>query len=81
VQRHPHDRGTHGVSTVALSGGVFTNALLLSLTWRGLREAGFDVLRHCRVPANDGGLALGQVVVGAAPAVHIVDLAEATAHH
>src|SRR5919199_2295703 len=75
-----HARGTHGVSTVALSGGVFTNALLLSLTSRGLREAGFDVLRHRRVPANDGGLALGQVVVGATPAVRIVDLAEATAH-
>jgi hydrogenase maturation protein HypF len=74
-----HARGTHGVSTVALSGGVFTNALLLSLTSRGLREAGFEVLRHRRVPANDGGLALGQVVVGAAPAVRIVDLAEATA--
>ena len=53
---------------VALSGGVFTNALLLSLTTRGLREAGFEVLRHRRVPANDGGLALGQVVVGAARA-------------
>jgi hydrogenase maturation protein HypF len=73
-----HVRGTHGASTVALSGGVFTNALLLSLTSRGLREAGFEVLRHRRVPANDGGLALGQVVVGAAPPVQIVDLAEAT---
>jgi hydrogenase maturation protein HypF len=72
-----HARGTHAVSTVALSGGVFTNALLLSLTSRGLREAGFEVLRHRRVPANDGGLALGQVVVGATPAVQVVDLAEA----
>jgi len=74
-----HARGTHGVSTVALSGGVFTNALLLSLTSRGLREAGFEVLRHRRVPANDGGLALGQAVVGATPAVQVVDLTEATA--
>jgi hydrogenase maturation protein HypF len=76
-----HARGTHGISTVALSGGVFTNALLLSLTSRGLREAGFEVLRHRRVPANDGGLALGQVVVGATPAVHVVDLTAAAAHH
>ncbi len=75
-----HARGTHGVSTVALSGEVFTNGVLLSLTSRGLREAGFEVLRHRRVPANDGGLALGQVVVGATAAVHVVDLAEATAH-
>ncbi len=72
-----HARGARGVSTVALSGGVFTNALLLSLTSRGLREAGFEVLRHRRVPANDGGLALGQVVVGSTPAPHVVDLAEA----
>jgi hydrogenase maturation protein HypF len=78
-----HARGTHGVSTVALSGEVFTNAVLLSLTSRGLREAGFSVLRHRRVPANDGGLSLGQVVVGATPPdaspVHVVDLAEASA--
>jgi hydrogenase maturation protein HypF len=75
-----HARGTHGVSTVALTGEVFTNGVLLSLTSRGLREAGFEVLRHRRVPANDGGLALGQAVVGATPAVHVVDLAEATAN-
>jgi len=31
------------------------------------------------VPANDGGLALGQAVVGATPAVQVVDLTEATA--
>jgi hydrogenase maturation protein HypF len=61
-----HARAAHGTGVVALSGGVFTNALLLSLTTRGLREAGLDVLRHRRVPANDGGLALGQVLVGAA---------------
>jgi hydrogenase maturation protein HypF len=61
-----HVRGGHGARVAALSGGVFTNALLLSLTARGLREAGFEVLRHRRVPANDGGLALGQVIVGAA---------------
>jgi hydrogenase maturation protein HypF len=60
-----HARAGHGTGVVALSGGVFTNALLLSLTTRGLREAGFEVLRHRRVPANDGGLALGQVMVGA----------------
>ena len=74
-----HARGLHEVSTVALSGGVFTNGLLLSLTSRGLREAGFEVLRHRRVPANDGGLALGQVVVGATGASPVVDLTEAAA--
>lgn len=54
-----------GLSTVALSGGVFCNAVLLPLTTRGLTEAGFTVLRHRRVPPNDGGLALGQAAVGA----------------
>jgi hydrogenase maturation protein HypF len=50
---------------VALSGGVFTNALLLSLTVKALRHNGYTVLRHRTVPPNDGGLALGQIVVGA----------------
>jgi hydrogenase maturation protein HypF len=63
-----HARARSAADVVALSGEVFTNALLLSLTTRGLRQAGFEVLRHRRVPANDGGLALGQVLVGAARA-------------
>ena len=52
-----------GLSVVALSGGVFCNATLLSLVTAGLRGAGLEVLRHRRVPPNDGGLALGQVAV------------------
>jgi hydrogenase maturation protein HypF len=50
---------------VALSGGVFANGLLLSLTVKALRHNGYTVLRHRLVPPNDGGLALGQIVVGA----------------
>jgi len=49
---------------VALSGGVFQNALLHDLTCAAL--AGLPVLTHQRVPANDGGLALGQALVAAA---------------
>ena len=50
--------------TVALSGGVFQNALLLRLALKGLRAKGFQVITHRRVPPNDGGIALGQLLVG-----------------
>jgi hydrogenase maturation protein HypF len=52
--------------TVALSGGCFQNKLLFGETVRRLQAEGFGVLSHSRVPANDGGLALGQAAVGAA---------------
>lgn len=54
-----------GPDTVALSGGVFLNALLTELCARGLRAAGFRVLRHRTVPPSDAGLALGQLAVAA----------------
>jgi len=50
--------------TVALSGGVFQNALLLHLTLERLQADGFHVITHQRVPPNDGGIALGQLLVG-----------------
>jgi hydrogenase maturation protein HypF len=50
--------------TVALSGGVFQNGLLLELTLTGLRARGFHAITHRAVPPNDGGIALGQVLVG-----------------
>jgi len=49
---------------VALSGGVFQNALLLRLTLEGLRDKSFEVIRHRYVPPNDAGIALGQLLVG-----------------
>ena len=51
---------------VALSGGVWQNRLLLELTIPRLNQAGFSVLLHRQVPANDGGLAYGQAAVAAA---------------
>jgi hydrogenase maturation protein HypF len=55
-----------GEDTVALSGGCLQNATLFALLDGGLRRAGFTVLSHALVPANDGGLALGQAVVALA---------------
>jgi hydrogenase maturation protein HypF len=50
--------------TIALSGGVFQNSFLLRLTLRALRNEGFEVITHRFVPPNDGGIALGQLMVG-----------------
>ncbi|HEX3026848.1 MAG TPA: carbamoyltransferase HypF, partial [Clostridia bacterium] len=59
-------RNRTGINTVALSGGVFQNLLLLRLCENMLGEQGFRVLTHSMVPANDGGIALGQAVAAAA---------------
>ncbi len=54
------ERGDHAV---ALSGGVFQNALLTVMCTSRLQDAGFVVLTNQLVPPNDGGLALGQAFV------------------
>ncbi len=54
-----------GASRVALSGGVWQNVTLLLKTIPLLQKAGFQVYIHHKVPANDGGLALGQAVIAA----------------
>jgi hydrogenase maturation protein HypF len=55
-----------GLSVVALSGGVFLNALLTRGVVRRLERDGFRVYRHRHVPPNDGGLSLGQLAMAAA---------------
>jgi len=52
-----------GVQTVALSGGVFCNERLTQQLTNLLTQQGLTVLRHQRVPANDGGLVLGQAAI------------------
>jgi hydrogenase maturation protein HypF len=56
-------RDIDGLDRICLSGGTFQNHFLLESTIIGLRAAGFTVFLHAQVPANDGGIALGQAVV------------------
>ncbi|SFT41214.1 hydrogenase maturation protein HypF [Selenomonas sp. GACV-9] len=51
-----------GLTTCALSGGVFQNHLLVTLVAKDLAAKGFRVLRHSLIPPNDGGICLGQAV-------------------
>jgi hydrogenase maturation protein HypF len=56
-------RESDGLHRVCLSGGTFQNLRLLGQTVEGLRQRGFEVFVHHRVPPNDGGLSLGQAVI------------------
>jgi hydrogenase maturation protein HypF len=59
-------RDQSGLGVVALSGGCFQNRRLTLLAVEELEAAGFEVLLHARVPASDGGIALGQAAVALA---------------
>ena len=54
-----------GVDRVVLSGGVFQNKTLLTGMEEALKEKGFCVFSHARVPTNDGGISLGQAAIAA----------------
>ncbi|PCH98087.1 MAG: carbamoyltransferase HypF [Gammaproteobacteria bacterium] len=56
----------HNIETIVLSGGVFQNKTLFEDVYNGLSNNGLHVLYHKNVPANDGGISLGQAVVVAA---------------
>ncbi|MEW8047274.1 MAG: carbamoyltransferase HypF, partial [Candidatus Thiodiazotropha sp.] len=56
----------HQLDTIVLTGGVFQNKTLFELVSNRLQQAGLRLLSQRHVPANDGGLALGQAAIGAA---------------
>ncbi len=53
------------VDAVALTGGVFQNVRLTEVVESTLRQAGCDVLVHAEIPANDGGISIGQAAIAA----------------
>jgi hydrogenase maturation protein HypF len=54
-----------GLGKVVLSGGTFQNRYLLENLEPALRNSGFKVYTNNRIPTNDGGIALGQLVIAA----------------
>ncbi len=58
-------RKESGISVVALSGGVFCNRYLSEYLIRLLKERDFSVLFKTKIPANDGGISLGQAAIAA----------------
>jgi hydrogenase maturation protein HypF len=54
-----------GKSRIALTGGCFQNKYLTEIAVRDLSSAGFRPYWHRRVPPNDGGIALGQIMAAA----------------
>ncbi|MCX6251150.1 MAG: carbamoyltransferase HypF [Bacteroidetes bacterium] len=58
-------REQEDINKVVLSGGVFQNAIILSGCEDLLRARDFEVYSHLSIPANDGGIALGQLIIAA----------------
>ena len=56
----------HGVSSVALTGGVFQNVRLAEVVADQVTAAGLEVLHHGTIPPNDGGISVGQAAIAAA---------------
>ncbi|TNB46256.1 carbamoyltransferase HypF [Martelella lutilitoris] len=57
--------GEHGIRQVALTGGVMNNAIVSDGLADALVAAGLTPVLHRQLPANDGGLALGQAAIAA----------------
>lgn len=56
-------REKYNLQTVALSGGVYHNKIFFEYIYNRLQERNFTVLIHKEIPTNDGGLALGQIMI------------------
>ena len=70
VEKLRHEtRRKNPVTTIALSGGVFQNRVLLEQVLMRLKPLGLRVLTPSHIPSNDGGLALGQAVIAAAQCI------------
>ena len=52
-----------GINRVGLSGGVYQNKYFFNTVYAKLNRRNFNILTHSEVPANDGGIALGQIAV------------------
>jgi hydrogenase maturation protein HypF len=59
-----------GEKSVVLTGGCFQNKILLESAVERLCSAGFRAYWHQRIPPNDGGIALGQIVAAASLLTH-----------
>lgn len=66
VEMVNHLRQKNNIHYVALTGGVFQNCILLEQVTKRLQALEINVLTHSLVPANDGGLSLGQAVIATA---------------
>ena len=56
-------RNKYNINTVALSGGVFQNNFLLTNSYKELTKNNFKVLIHRKIPCNDGGISVGQIII------------------
>lgn len=57
-------RAETGIDQIVLSGGVFQNMILFEHTILALKKENFKVYTHSQVPTNDGGISLGQAMIG-----------------
>lgn len=57
-------RNETGINQIVLSGGVFQNMVLFEQTILALEKANFKIYTHSQIPTNDGGISLGQAMIG-----------------